>query len=81
MFNEEWRDLLFAFLHALCQGGTTVNIMLNPTFELALKPWTNTYHSDFGYIEPKGQDRHDILAAEYEYQDREDIDPDEVANV
>jgi hypothetical protein len=81
MFNKEWRDLLFAFLHALCRGGATVNIMLTPTFELALKPWTNIYHSDFGYIEPNEQNRHDILAAEYEYQDREDIEPDEEADV
>ena len=81
MFNEEWRDLLFAFLHALCWGdASTVNIMLNPTFELTLNPWTNTYYSDFGYLEPKGQDRHDILAAEYEYQNQDDIDPPETAD-
>ncbi len=81
MFNEEWRDLLFAFLHALCQGGSTVKTMLSPAFELSLKPWTNTYHSDFGYYEPKEKDRHNILAVDFEYFDREaEPDSEEVAD-
>lgn len=41
-FNEDWRDLLFAFLHALCKKDSLVRIDLSPSFRLSLKPWTNT---------------------------------------
>lgn len=82
LFNEEWRDMLFAFLHALCRNRKSLGINLSPSFRLSLLPWTNTYQSDFGYIEPKEKDRHSILEAEYEYYDRDDdIDIDEVTDV
>lgn len=74
LFNEDWRDMLFAFLHALCQDGKTVDIQLSPKFELSLNPWTNRYHSKFGYVEPKEQNRHDILVIEDEYSDEDDDD-------
>lgn len=77
-FNEEWRDMLFAFLHALCQGGTSVKTSLSPSFVLSLGPWTNIYQSDFGYYEPKEKDRHNILEAENEYYDPEDEAGNEV---
>lgn len=84
MFNEEWRDLLIAFLHALCQGRKSVTTRLSPSFNLTLRPWPNTYQSDFGYYEPKEKDRrHNILELENEYYDREDeadAEEDEVAD-
>ncbi len=81
IFNEEWRDMLFAFLHALCQGRTSVRTRLSPSFVLSLRPWTNIYKSDFGYFEPKEKDRHNILETEIEYSDHEDNVDNEVANV
>jgi len=82
LFNEEWRDLLFAFLHALRQSRKSLGINLSPSYRLSLLPWTNTYQSDFGYIEPKEKDRHGILEAEHEYYDRDDdSDLDEVTDV
>lgn len=72
MFNEEWRDLLFAFLQALCKQDRSITIQISPSFELSMHPWTNLYHTNFGYEEPKEKDRHGILAAEIEYFDKED---------
>ena len=82
MFNEDWRDMLIAFLHALCQGGQTVKIQLSPSFELSLNPWTNIYHSDFGYTEPKELDRHNILDIEngFSDEDEDELEPVEVEN-
>lgn len=80
-FNEEWRDMLFAFLHALCHGKTSVETTLSPSFVLSLNPWTNIYQSDFGYSEPKEKNRHNILEMENEYYDRADDFADEVDNV
>jgi len=71
-FNEEWRDMLFAFLHALCQKSSSVRIKLSPSFILSLRPWTNVYESDFGYHEPKEKDRYNILDVENEYYDPEE---------
>jgi hypothetical protein len=79
LFNEEWRDMLFAFLHALCAGKPSVSIALTPSFMLALQPWTNTYQSNFGYNEPKEKDRHNILdTVDYEEQGHEDDEVDHV---
>ena len=80
MFNEDWRDMLIAFLHALCQGGNSVKIQLSPSFELSLNPWTNIYHSDFGYTEPKELDRHNILDIENGFSDEDELEPVEVEN-
>lgn len=79
LFNEEWRDMLFAFLHALCAGKTSAKVALTPSYVLSLQPWTNVYQSDFGYNEPKEKDRHNILDVDY-YDEREDED-DEVDHV
>jgi len=74
--------MLIAFLHALCQGGDSVKIQLSPSFELSLKPWTNIYHSDFGYTEPKELDRHNILDIEngFSDEDGDELEPVEVEN-
>lgn len=74
IFNEEWRDMLFGFLHALCLGKNTVQTELSPSFVLTLRPWTNIYTSNFGYNEPKEKDRHNVLDAENEYFDREEVE-------
>ncbi len=81
LFNEEWRDMLFAFLHGLCGSKKAVRINISPSFVLTLRPWTNVYQSDFGYIEPNEKDRHNILEAENEYYDRENESEEENGNV
>lgn len=75
LFNEDWRDMLFAFLQALSNESNAVTTELCPSFTLSLWPWTNTYESNFGYTEPKEKDRHNILDADEEYFDSE-VEPD-----
>jgi len=80
LFNKEWRDLLFAFLHALCREKPSIKTRLSPSFVLSLPPWTNIYKSNFGYYEPKEKDRHNILEGEYGYYERDD-EPEETEEV
>lgn len=79
LFNEDWRDMLFAFLHALCADEDKVTIPLSPSFTLELLPWTNRYHSDFGYTEPKEKDRYDIL--DYDEESSEEDDDTDLVEV
>ena len=66
MFNEEWRDQLFAYLQALQHGDSLLTIDLNKDFTLEMQPITTTYFSDFGYMEPQSSERQDSLIDGYE---------------
>jgi hypothetical protein len=77
-FNEEWRDQLFAFLQALMKGDPIMAIDLNSEFTLEMHPFTATYFSDFGYVEPRSAERQDALVDDYdEIRFYEDIDSGE----
>lgn len=65
MFNEEWRDELFAYLSALAENDSGLNIDLNRDFTLEMHPITATYFSDFGYHEPL-RERQKALLEEFE---------------
>lgn len=70
-FNEEWRDMLFAFLHGL-KRDEKIELALNGEFTLSMEPWTKVYQSDFGYYEPKDKDRQNILDDYQEDEEEED---------
>jgi len=73
-FNEEWRDQLFAFLQALAEGDPVLSIDMNSDFTLEMHPFTATYFSGFGYMEPRNAERQDALVDDYEeYQFYQDI--------
>jgi len=59
-FNEEWRDMLFAFLHVLKRNGK-IQIPLNKDFVLELPLQTELLWSDFGYFDPKDKSRQEVL--------------------
>jgi len=81
MFNEQWRDQLFAYLQALTQGHQVLNIDLNKDFTLEMHPFTATYFSAFGYSEPTSKERQDALIDDYVefefYQNVDSADKDE----
>ena len=72
-FNEEWRDLMIAFLHGLKDNMGKIEIALNKDFKLELEPWTIKYSADFGYIEPKNKKRQNALC-ELDGEDNEEIE-------
>lgn len=71
MFNEEWRDMLLAFLYALKDEDGSVKIKVSATDELNFKAIPEVYWSDFGYFDPKDKTRHGLLSI-YENEDDDD---------
>ncbi|OGV56645.1 MAG: hypothetical protein A2X49_08680 [Lentisphaerae bacterium GWF2_52_8] len=60
-FNDEWRDLLFAFLHGMeKRNRMPIQILLAPGFILTMRTFTEEYNTDFGYNDPN-ENRQNIL--------------------
>lgn len=70
-FNEEWRDMLLAFLNGL-KKNDKIEIELSDNYTLTLSSIPEFFWADFGYNDPKDKTRQDVL---YEYEaDLEDSD-------
>jgi hypothetical protein len=62
-FNEHWRDQLMAFINGLkVTQDAEIIIPLNENFTLTMPELTKSFDTDFGYKEPKTNDRQDVLA-------------------
>lgn len=61
LFNEEWRDMLIAFINGIKKNGT-IGIDLSSTFNMNMDDYTEHYWSDFGYIDPKDKTRQGLLS-------------------
>jgi len=75
-FNEEWRDLLLAFLNAL-KVDDRIEIDLNEDFKLKMPSSTQLHWANFGYYDLKDKSRHDLLSY-YEFE--ETNEEDELSN-
>ena len=64
-FNEEWRDMLYAFIHGLKDEQNSIDLPLNENYTLFMPDHTEYFWASFGYWEPKGKIRQDILYDEY----------------
>lgn len=73
-FNEEWRDMLLAFIQAL-KKEDKILIDLNENFTLEMPSNTMLQWANFGYIDPKEKDRHDILSF---YEQEEILTEDDI---
>ncbi|TNE36136.1 toll/interleukin-1 receptor domain-containing protein [bacterium] len=74
MFNEEWRDLLLAFIDAL-KKGDRIEIALSSNFTLEMPVTSQVYWADFGYFDPKDKTRQGLLSVyEFEEENSEDND-------
>jgi hypothetical protein len=74
-FNAEWRDLELSFLNSLCDTDGEIKIALNKSFILHMPLFPEMYWTDFGYFEPKTNERFDILSSfeeEVDYSDRQE---------
>lgn len=71
-FNEEWRDMLFAYLQALRNENGEISIDLHRDFTLNMGRWTNKYLSAFGYQEPRDRSRQYILEEYFDDAEQEE---------
>jgi hypothetical protein len=60
MFNEEWRDLLLAFLSGL-KKADVISISLSESFVLKMPNYPMFYWADFGYFDQKDKSRQGSL--------------------
>ena len=70
-FNEEWRDLLIAFLHSLQDENGKILIPLNDKFNIEMENKTIRFSADFGYIEPNSTERLEMMVDEFNDEEQE----------
>lgn len=75
LFNEEWRDMLYAFLNSLDEKSNKIQIPLSDDFVLKMPLQTEIFWSDFGYLDPRDKSRQDILN---HYEDNEEENPEQI---
>ena len=70
MFNEEWRDLLLAFMKSIENSDGNIILSTSTETDIIMKPSVETFWSDFGYIDPKDWKRQELFVQ----PDRDDMD-------
>lgn len=73
MFNEEWRDLLIAFINSLKNVDGNIILETNTETDLVMKPDLEMFWSDFGYFDPKDLTRQELFVQE----EKEDLIQDQ----
>lgn len=63
MFNEEWRDLLLAFLNSICVNDSIV-LETGIDEPIVMKSMVETFWSDYGYYDPKDLKRQELFVEE-----------------
>ncbi len=73
MFNEEWRDLLLAFISSFKNNEGKIDIKVSSSESLMMEDTVEMFWSDFGYLDPKDLERQSLLAIKEE-EDFEELD-------
>jgi hypothetical protein len=71
MFNEEWRDLLIAFINSLRNVAGKIRLDTNTAKDLNMMNMVEMYWSAYGYLDPKDIERQSILIT----NDRDEDEP------
>jgi TIR domain len=71
-FNEEWRDLLFAFLHSLKKNSEEINIPIKESLFISLSTIPINLNSKVGYKEPKNKAR--LIPINEYFEDDDEFD-------
>ncbi len=74
MFNEEWRDLLLAFIQSLKNENAIIEIKVSESEHLIMKSNVESFWSDYGYFDPKDKNRQNIFIYEERDEEIEDIE-------
>ncbi len=64
-FNEEWRDLIFAFINGLKQLNT-IKVLVAKDLSIEMDTMPDAYWADFGYDEPRDALRLEVLSQDEE---------------
>lgn len=72
MFNEEWRDLLLAFINSFKNRENQIPIKVSGNDKIIMKNNVELFWSDYGYYDPKDLERQSIFI----YEDEEDAEND-----
>lgn len=64
MFNEEWRDLLIAFINSLKNENGVIEIPVSDYTSIKMKDNVELFWSDFGYRDPSDITRQEIFVEE-----------------
>lgn len=64
MFNEEWRDLLLAFINSFKNRENQISIKVSKNDKLIMKNNVELFWSDYGYSDPKDLERQSIFTYE-----------------
>lgn len=74
MFNEEWRDLLIAFINSLKNDDGLIQFKTSADQPIVMKDMVEMFWSNFGYFDPKDLERQSLFT----YNEREEeADEDE----
>ncbi|WGQ09701.1 toll/interleukin-1 receptor domain-containing protein [Pedobacter gandavensis] len=69
MFNEDWRDLLLAFISSLKNGHDATILDTNSLNQIEMKAEPETFLSKFGYIDPKDKERMGVFVEEIDREE------------
>ncbi len=61
MFNEDWRDLLLAFIASVKNSDESISLITNVERNITLKPNLEMFWSDFGYHDPSNLERQELF--------------------
>lgn len=74
MFNEEWRDLLLAFISSFKDRNGKISLRVSATEKIVMKNNVELFWSDYGYLDPKDLTRQSIFTYEDEEEDLEEVE-------
>jgi len=66
MFNEEWRDLLIAFINSLKNDNDSIEIKITENSTIKMKNNVELFWSDVGYYDPTDATRQEMFIEEEE---------------
>jgi len=76
MFNEEWRDLMLAFISSFRNKDDQISISVSSNDKLIMKNNVELFWSKYGYFDPKDLTRQSIFT----YEDEEDIEEEVIVS-
>lgn len=74
MFNEEWRDLLLAFMKSIQDDQGNIIIKTNTETDIVMQPNVETFWSDYGYYDPKDLSRQEFFIDEENEENERELE-------
>ena len=77
MFNEEWRDLLLAFINSLKGKNGAIEMSIAENSVVKMKDTVELFWSDVGYNDPADETRQELFVEEDKEEEivESDVEP------